>query len=509
MSRWAHFKAWLFGTAATADVEADEPLAHRGAFSTDAVPIGRKITGAQIVEAINKNVAKNAPKLTADATAAMDGMDLTEVGVMQLQGADLSETLLSWFGLQTFIGYQLCAILAQHWLIDRICTLPARDAVRHGFEILLPGVPETEQPVMKDKIADADKTFHLNRHLIDFARFGRIFGVRVALFKFEMEATAEEEYYAAPFNPDGIKPGTYRGIVQIDPYWVTPVLDTPSVLDPASVDFYEPTWWMIRGRKYHKSHLAIFRTAQPADFLKPTYQYGGVPLPQRIMERVYAAERTANEAPQLAMTKRFMTWATDMGHIFANQEQFALHMDNMTAMRDNYGFKVHDREDTMNQFDTTLTGLSDIIEGQYDIVCAAGGVPITKVMMKSPKGGLGQSGNYEEATYHEELETVQDLDLTPLVDRHHLCVARSELQIKTPIRHQWNPVNSPSAKEQAETNKINSETDKNNVDMGALDAEDVRNRLRTQKDTGYTGIDPEVPEPPEEEEPDNAETAAT
>ncbi len=34
------------------------------------------------------------------------------------------------------------------------------------------------------------------------------------------------------------------------------------------------------------------------------YNYFGVSVPERIYERVYASERTANEAPQLAMTKR-------------------------------------------------------------------------------------------------------------------------------------------------------------------------------------------------------------
>jgi len=45
------------------------------------------------------------------------------------------------------------------------------------------------------------------------------------------------------------------------------------------------------------------------------YMYGGIPVSQRIMERVYAAERTANEGPLLAMSKRTNVWLTNMSGV--------------------------------------------------------------------------------------------------------------------------------------------------------------------------------------------------
>ena len=41
-----------------------------------------------------------------------------------------SDELLSWYVSQSFIGYQACSIIAQHWLINKACTVPAKDAVK-------------------------------------------------------------------------------------------------------------------------------------------------------------------------------------------------------------------------------------------------------------------------------------------------------------------------------------------------------------------------------------------
>ena len=42
---------------------------------------------------------------------------------------------LAWYAAQGFVGYQVCAMLSQHWLIDKAIGMPARDAARHGWEL--------------------------------------------------------------------------------------------------------------------------------------------------------------------------------------------------------------------------------------------------------------------------------------------------------------------------------------------------------------------------------------
>ncbi|AIN15891.1 anti-CBASS protein Acb1 family protein [Yersinia pseudotuberculosis] len=114
-----------------------------------------------------------------------------------------------------------------------------------------------------------------------------------------------------------------------------------------------------------------------------------------------------------------------------------------------------------------------------------------------PKG-WASSGEYEEASYREGLESLQTHDLTPLLERHHLLLMRShvapELNIK-PVETcvNWESLDSPTAKEYAEINEINSRADLNLVNSGALDQYDVRDRLIADKNSGYSGIAPAEP----------------
>lgn len=454
--------------------------------------------GLSMVQSLSDRMRAALPKITAPAGTAMDSVGVKSIfSLSSLEG--LPDALVGWFATQTFIGFQMCAIVSQNWLVDKACTMPARDAIRHGFDIHVEadGLEEEQTQELEEQFADQDRLHRLNWNMEQFVRLGRVFGIRVAFFKVE---SRDPKYYEKPFNPDGIMPGTYRGIVQVDPYWCIPQMDSAAASDPTSPNFYEPTWWIINGQKFHRSHLCIFRNCEVPDMLKPLYQYGGISVPQKIMERVYAAERTANEGPQLAMTKRMTVWNTDVAMFLANEEKALQHMANWTAFRDNYGIKLIDSEDEVSQYDTALSDLDETIMTQYQLVAAASNVPATKLLGTTPKG-FNSSGDYEESSYHEELETIQSNDLTAFVERHHMMIARSIIEPENNlapgslrVKIDWAPVDSPTAKEYAEINKINAETDNALVTAGAIDGMDVRARIKSDPNSGYTGIadiDPE------------------
>lgn len=401
---------------------------------------------------------------------------------------------LLWFANQTFIGYQLCAMLAQQWLVSKCCLMPAEDATRNGYEVTINDGTEVIPEVL-DRIRKLDVEYKINANLIQFIQFGRIFGIRIAMFHVESD---DPEYYFKPFNPDGVKPGSYKGISQIDPYWVTPQLDPDSAGNPSSIHFYEPTWWNIAGKLVHRTHLVVYRTEELADILKPTYIYGGVPIPQKIYERVYAAERTANEAPLLALTKRTDVLKVDVTQALANQASFNQRMQKWTALRDNYGVKVIGLDEELNEFDTSLAELDAAIMTQYQLVASAANVPAVKLLGTSPKG-FNATGEYEEANYHEMLESLQTHALTPLLERHHLLLILSEIApefnispFETTIT--WKPLDAMTAKEQAEINRFKAETGKILMEVGAVDGFDERERIINDPDSGYTGLNNENPE---------------
>ena len=421
-------------------------------------------------------MADNLAQLPA-AHAAMDS-DFKR-GLSDRYGAgDGAEGVMGFFaGHAVPMPYSLCAHLSAHWLIDKACRIPARDAVRQGW------ILDVEDDQMLARIGRADKAMRVARHLEQLVHLGRVFGIRVLMFRVESTVA---DYYEHPFNPDGVTPGSYKGMVQVDPQWCTPILDN-ATLEPTRPGFYEPEFWRIGSLKVHRSHLVIFRNGELPDVLKPAYHYGAVSVPQRIVERVYAAERTANEAPELAMTKRTTSLSVDTAEAEMGSAAFYRNLDEWVRTRNNYGVKVLGQDDTLQQFDTSLADFDAVVMTGYQLVAAAANIPATKLLGTTPKG-FNATGEYEEAVYHEELESIQTHDLSPALDRHYQLLMRS-WGLDQAIDFTWQALDTPTAAEYADLDLKRAQADQVLQSTGALDAEDIRDRLRRDRDGAYYGIE--------------------
>ncbi len=424
--------------------------------------------------------------------AAMDqasfqslALDNSETGssvkASAMSNYQVPEALQQWYNSQGFIGYQACALIAQHWLVDKACSMAPDDAVRNGWEIKADGIDLDEETVKSFR--ELDKKVRVKENLSELARFKNIFGIRVAIFEIESE---DPDYYEKPFNIDGVVEGCYKGISQVDPYWMTPLMTAASTSNPAAIDFYDPEYWVISGKKYHRSHLIICRGPQPADILKPTYIFGGIPLTQRIYERVYAAERTANEAPLLTLSKRTTAIHLDVEKAMANEGNFVKRLLFWVKNRDNYGVKVLGKDEVMEQFDTNLSDLDSVIMNQYQLVAAIAKTPATKLLGTSPKG-FNATGEFETVSYHEELESIQEHDYDPLLERHYL-IANKHLGYDVSLEIVWQPVDSIGAVQRAALNLTKAQTDEINVNLGAVSPDDVRERIKEDRHSSYNSL---------------------
>ena len=405
-----------------------------------------------------------------------------------------SPALINWYAAQSFIGYQLCALFSQHWLVSKACFMPGEDAIRKGYDICINDGTKIE-PDIQNKMRQLDKKYRINENMIEYVGKGRIFGIRVVYF--EVETDDPIDYYYKPFNPDGIKPGTYKGIVQVDPFWIVGQLDADAAGNPASQYFYEPTWWLINGMRIHRTHVVIYRNEELADTLKPTYLWGSVPVSQKIYERVYNSERVANESPLLCLTKRTRIYKTDLAQAVAKGAQLTQRMQNMVDLQNNYGISVIDDDDEMLNLETSLSELDTTIMTQYQLVAAAAGVPAVKLLGTPPKG-FNSTGEFEEASYHEFLETLQTNKISKFLERHYMLMIRSDI---VPLFHvepfevdiEWKPLDALTEEEQANINKTNSDAAKNYAEVGAIDGDDIRDKLIGDPISGYNGIESGAP----------------
>lgn len=434
-------------------------------------PTGQKFAMDSIAKAVRKRFAMD------------DGSGGQSVSSALANAYTVPEALMNWYISQGFIGYQACALIAQQWLVNKACTMAGEDAIRNGWKLKARGEESDLDKEDQDTLLSEDVKFKLKENMVEMHRFKNVFGIRVVLFVVDSD---DPDYYEKPFNIDGVTEGSYKGISQIDPYWMMPMLTAEATADPSSMHFYEPEFWIISGKKYHRSHLVIDRGPQPADILKPTYIFGGVPLTQQIYERVYAAERTANEAPLLAMNKRTTSIHVDTDKAIANEDSFFERLAFWVKYRDNHAVKILGKEETMEQFDTSLSDFDSVIMNQYQLVAAISKVPATKLLGTSPKG-FNATGEFETISYHEYLESIQEHEMMPLLVRHYEILTRS-LGLQTDIQVVFEEVASLTAQQRAELNKTKSETGQNLINSGALSPDEERRRVRDDNKSGYNTL---------------------
>ena len=181
-------------------------------------------------------------------------------------------------------------------------------------------------------------------------------------------------------------------------------------------------------------------------------------------------------------------------------------MDN----HNNFGVKTIGEDEEYDQKDTALADVDTVTMQQYQLVASAANVPAIKLLGTSPKG-FESTGQYEEASYHEELESIQAHHLTPLIERHHQLLIRSVICPKHGVAPfsttvVWAELDSMTAVEQAELNKKKAEGDKVLLEVGAIDADEVRDRLIVDPDSGYSGLVAGAPEPAKDLQEEPRET---
>jgi hypothetical protein len=195
----------------------------------------------------------------------------------------------------------------------------------------------------------------------------------------------------------------------------------------------------------------------------------------------------------LALSKRLFWYKVDLTQAAGDMDLIEQKMANWSNLMNNYGIKLIGGDEEVGQSDTSLNDLDAVIMTQYQLVSAASDVPATKLLGTSPKG-FNSAGEYESKSYHEFLESLQEHYLSPLVERHHLCVIRSDVSKAFGVSDftttvVWKAVDSPGEKERADINKTKADTDAVLVNAGAIDGLDIRNRIITAPESGYNGIE--------------------
>lgn len=479
----------------------DEPK-ERTSYLEYWAKLGRRIKSSNTMsrdELLKKLFPRNPSNMVAVSSKTGKQVAMDAMYKPAVYDNDLPEEMMPFF-THTFIGWQACALLAQNAYIKKACEIPARDAVAVDYKLHFvrpetdddPSTDKKEEQELLDKIKEmSDTKFKIKNVCRDANIFKKMFGqiLLVPTFSVDMKDAMEQ-----PYDPAAIKKGTYRGMTIIQPFWVTYQLSGDGVARPEKSGYYEPEYYIVNGStKIHKSWVVKLINGCIADILKPVYYYGGIPLTQQIYERVFCAEKVANEAPKLALTKRLLIIDGNVNNISANPDAAYSTLQDVLNIRDNMGLMVKNPGDSVSQIDTSLTDFDALIMTQFQLVAAIAEMPVTK-LMKTQLKGLANTGNYEMTDYAQTLVEIQENDYNTIMAKHLEYMCLSEHGKDLHIEPVWNPIDTPSEIELAQIESQQAQTDSTYIAAGVIDASEIRQQLRDNEDSRYHNLSEEMPE---------------
>lgn len=422
---------------------------------------------------------------------AMDGLDGFDVKNMHnVYAPNLigQEVIFTHFATKSFIGFNNCAIIAQDWLINKALNIPCEDAIAINYDIVLKNAEDEDKNFITEMrdISEDRTQYNIKAICQRFAINKRKYGQALCF------PLIDNIDYSVPFNLDAVERGAYRGMCIVEPYWVAPILDIEATTDPKSKRFYKPTWFrMPNGDLIHYTWFIFNTYAEVADILKPTYYFGGIPLTQLLYEQVYTAQKTANEAPMLAMSKRLNYMEGNLNAFLEDECEMENKLNLLSWMRNNWGWLFVKKDQRIGQLDTSLTDFDAVTMLGFQLVAAISGVQAVRLLETSPKGWQS-NGSLEDRNYSKLQQSIQRLDFVPILDFHYKLLAKSKYGIDKYYECVFDPIDAPTEKERAEINEIKSRTDMNYINAGVISPDEVRAVIRENINSGYNSLAEEL-----------------
>lgn len=420
----------------------------------------------------------------------------------------VDDKVFRYFGDENcWLGWMSCATIAQHPLVSRCCSIPGEDAIAVGYKIQ----PEDEDVDGNGKIDDKDERF-LNKLVREAKRMGlnevcrrldankRVFGIGICVPCFEADSDVDRKYIwkmlESPMNLDALKNKRIRyvGMKVVDPYWMTPVFDEESGFNPASKDFYSPTWWQIgtTEKRIHKSWCIQCVNTIVSDILKPTYYYGGIPLPQMLMKRIYSADKVADEAQLLAMSKRLLVVDANVNKLVANPQEAAKVMDALKFARDNWGVFFKNPNTNVQQVDTYITEFNQLIMTQYQLVASLAQIPAPKLLKVMPTG-FSDITELVAKDYAQSLVNIQEYEYAPLLELHFKIVLKMKYSMERNFEVVFNPIDVPTLMEKADIVAKEAKATDMLINAGVISPEEARAQLRNKRGGEFAYIQRKKP----------------
>lgn len=398
-----------------------------------------------------------------------------------------------------FPGYPYLAMLSQRSEYLSPTHTHAKDMTREWIEFTTKGKSDKSKKIeeIESRFTDLDIQGLFRKALIHdgFYGVGHIF----VDLKGHRDASLPVE-----LDPKSISKGQLRGFRNIEPMWVTPVMWNSAKVELPS--FYVPdTWWAL-DTEMNKTRLLQVMSREVPDILKPAYNFGGFSLSQLIEPYVDRWLKTVGGVNRLINNFSLIVLKTDMSAVLQDGDNGADLIKRLKLARmhgDNAGaFAVDFNREALEQLAVPLSGLAELQQQAVDHMAYPTHIPLVVLTGVTPSG-LNASSDGEIEVYHDWNRSEQNAVIRkPL--KYILDVVQLDMygKIDPDIGFEFRPIKQITGQARAEMKKTEAEQDVAYIDAGVVSAQEVREKVARDKDSGFVNLDvdqmPELPEDPED-----------
>lgn len=367
-----------------------------------------------------------------------------------------------------------------NWLAKRIVWWLPRDCFRKGYTISIPGKPELVKKVMT-AIGGAGG-LRLNWRMKQAGAMMRVAGGSALLPVLEGALPKLEE--ELNLEADGKRIVKVKALHLLEPRELMPVewyedIENPKFDQPK---IYEV--WPLSGgtrtsarKRVHESRMFVFRGERLTRESLPGQRWGwddGVLTP--VHQEIYDYGLSWGSAAIILQnfSQRVIKFAqlAEMLKEDGGEAIVKKRIDVMDMIASTLRALPLDKDDELVNVAASVGGMADLLVELAQVVSAAADMTMTRLFGRAP-AGLNATGEYDSDADHERIETEQgDVYTDPLESALRMVM----LSTKGPTGGveppdwsvAWNPLKQQSAKEIAETRKIDAEADQIRIDSGVI-----------------------------------------
>lgn len=360
-------------------------------------------------------------------------------------GTDRDKAATTFYTQPLLTDEQIVAAYRGSWLPRKIVDIPALDSCRKWRDW------QADQDQI-EAIEKEEKRLNVKGKVLEASKKGRLFG-GAALYIGTGDQNTDRPLDVERIGKLGIKHLTVLTRRQLTAGQIE--------RDPESEWFNKPKEYKLTGTNgmqitIHPSRLVLFQGAMAPDedMANLLYQGWGESVLTAAIDAIKNADSTAGNIASLIFEAKvdiikIPGFMASIGDEVYKQKLLERYTLAATAKGIN-GMLLLDSEEEYVSKTTSFATLPDVLMSFMQIVSGAADIPVTRLLGQSP-AGMNATGTSDMKNYHDRVQSIQELELTPAMSRLDECLIRSATGTRDEaIYYEWAPLEQMSEKERAD-----------------------------------------------------------